>query len=350
MILKGTWLIFVVEKRFKLCEKGYFVVDIYFQPNYGKLYEKMENGTCEVFEYQSSLGQIHHMFIKREIPIKVDGKTYYDLITPYGYGGPLIQDCKEGSRKELAREFATEFRSYCIDNNIVSEFVRFHPIVGNAEDFNDCYHVEHVRNTVGTNLQDYEDPVQDEFSKSCRKRVRKALRDGISYQVIETPSSINGFRDIYYSTMDRNAASEFYYFDNAYFDKCLELFKENLLLVEAMYGGQVIAMGLYFIHRKTIHIHLSGTLNEFLRLSPAYILRYGVTLWGKENGYELIHHGGGRTDDPDDGLYRFKKQFGQNTEFKFCVGKKIWDMNVYKQLSSAMNIDKQVDFFPAYRS
>ena len=66
------------------------VIDIYFEPKYGKLYEEMENGTCEVFEHRSSIGIVNHMFIKREIPITIDNTTYYDLVTPYGYGGPLI--------------------------------------------------------------------------------------------------------------------------------------------------------------------------------------------------------------------------------------------------------------------
>jgi len=58
--------------------------DIYFDPNYAKLYETMENGKSEVFKYNSPLGKIYHIFIKREIPFSVDSETYYDLVTPYG--------------------------------------------------------------------------------------------------------------------------------------------------------------------------------------------------------------------------------------------------------------------------
>ena len=41
-----------------------------------------------------------------------------------------------------------------------------------------------------------------------------------------------------------------------------------------------------------------------------------------ENGFHLVHHGGGVTNDEADSLYQFKKRFGKNTEFRFCVGKK----------------------------
>lgn len=323
--------------------------DIYFEKNYGNLYEKMENGTSVTFEYNSSIGTVHHMFIKREIPLSVNGEIYFDLVTPYGYGGPIITEYKEGCKSELVKGFENDFQKYCIDNKIVSEFVRFHPIIGNAIDFKETYKIDHIRNTVGTNLLDFDDPIQSEFSKSCRKNIRNALKENISYKITENPTDVCGFKRIYYSTMNRNNADDYYYFDDKYFEKCIELFSDNLLLVEAIYHGQTIAMGFYFIYDKTIHIHLSGTLSEFLYLSPAYILRYAVTEWGKENGYELIHHGGGRTNDPEDSLYLFKKQFGKNTEFKYHTGKRIWNKKVYSELCKEAGVIDELEFFPAYR-
>jgi len=231
----------------------------------------------------------------------------------------------------------------------VSEFVRFHPIIRNAIDFKKCYEIDHIRNTVGTNLKDFDDPFQSEFSKSCRKNVRRALRQNISYKITESPSDVSDFKKFYYSTMDRNNADDYYYFDDEYFHQCVELFRDNLLLVEAIFEEQTIAMGLYFIYDKTIHIHLSGTLSDYLYLSPAYILRYAVTEWGKEKGYKLIHHGGGRTNDPNDGLYLFKKQFGQNTEFEYYVGKKIWNNYVYNMLCDAAEVTNETEIFPRYR-
>lgn len=325
------------------------MIDIYFEPNYGKICEKIENGKCEIFEYSSGLGTVYHMFIKREIDTKIDDTVWYDLITPYGYGGPVIKECRKDCRAELIKEFEYEFEKYCKENRIVSEFIRFHPIVGNANDFKDMYHVSYIRNTVGTNLADFVDPFQSEFSKSCRKNIRRALKAGVSYRITKNPSNLDNFKKIYYSTMDRNKADDFYYFDDDYFQQCLKLLREHLLLVEAVYEDQIIAAGLYFVYDKTIHIHLSGTLSEFLHLSPAYILRYAVTDWGKENGYQLIHHGGGRSNSPNDNLYLFKKRFGQNTEFKFHIGKKVWNEEIYKELCNIKGIDNQVDFFPAYR-
>ena len=325
------------------------MIDIYFEPNYGKLYEKIEDGVSTLYEFKGKHGKIHHLFIKRKIDMAVDDTFWYDLTTPYGYGGPIIVECEEGKEGLLLEEFNKSFGQYCIDNNIVSEFIRFHPLYNNAANFETMYNVSYIRNTIGTNLADFEDPFQAEFSKSCRKNVRRALRDGITYRITEKPSNINNFKEIYYSTMDRNDASDFYYFDDEYFDNCLSLIGDNLLLVEAIYEDKTIAMGFYFIYNKNIHIHLSGTLSEYLHLSPAYVLRYAVTNWGKENGYETIHHGGGRSNSEEDSLYKFKKQFGANTEFKFHVGKKIWNKDIYEKLCKMKNINEEDDFFPLYR-
>src|SRR5699024_5842406 len=112
-----------------------------------------------------------------------------------------------------------------------------------------------------------EEPFQEEFSKSARKNVRRSLREGVSYEIIENPDSIDEFLEIYYSTMDRNEADDYYYFGEEYFKKCLELFPENILIVKALYEEKTIAMGFYFIYDKYIHTHLSGTLSEYLNLS-----------------------------------------------------------------------------------
>ncbi len=323
--------------------------DIYFNPDYGKLYEKVEKGKLVCWEYECNEGKIYHQFILREIPIMMDNKKWYDIVSPYGYGGPVIEFCKEGSESHLLENFEQEFGKYCKENNIVSEFVRFHPIAENGVTFQSVYNAECIRQTVGTNLAAYDDPVQSEFSKSCRKRIRRAIRDGVTYKITEKPESIHSFKEVYYSTMDRNEASEYYYFDDEYFDACLKYFRDNILLVEAIFEEKVIAAGFYFVWNKTIHIHLSGTLSEYLYLSPAYILRYAVTLWGKEHGCELIHHGGGRSNDADDSLYTFKKQFGENTSFDFYVGRKIWNDKIYYELCKVNGVSKDIEYFPAYR-
>lgn len=325
--------------------------DIYFLEKYGRLYEEIENGKLEVFEYNSNIGSIRNMFIKRDIPIIIDNVKYYDIVTPYGYGGPIIVKCyDESKRKELVRGYHNQFRTCCLENNIVTEFIRFHPINNNARDFMDIYQVEFVRKTVGTNIKDYDDPIQSEFKKGCRKEIRRALNRGVRYRIKRSPDNLDVFKELYYKTMDRNRANDYYYFDDKYFDNILLSFRDELLITELIFDDKVIASEMYFVSDRLIHAHLLGSLDEYLHLSAGVLLEYATVLWGKENGYDYLHHGGGRTNDENDPLFKYKKKFGKNTEFDFYIGKKVWNEEVYKKLIEVSKVDPNVDFFPAYRS
>lgn len=318
--------------------------DIYFDPLYARLYESIEGGELLRYELDCELGRVTNTVIKRPIP---GAEGFFDLITPYGYGGPVIERLNDGSSEsDLVSAYATDFAEFCRKNRIVSEFVRFHPIIGNGPVFAPVYGSTFMRHTLGTSLADFDDPFTAEFSKSCRKTVRQALSKGVGYRVTRSPDSLDGFKEIYYSTMDRNNAPDYYYFGDEYFDTLLHDLKNNVLTVEALAGDKPIAAGLYLCSGKTIHVHLSGTLTEYLHLSPAYVLKYATVLWGKENGFELIHYGGGRSNAPDDPLYVFKKKFAAHTEFDFYIGRKVWDAEKYAELSDGM---EDGGFFPLYR-
>ncbi|MFD1862097.1 GNAT family N-acetyltransferase [Planococcus chinensis] len=325
------------------------MMDLFFEPDYGKLYEEVENGVCEVYEFNHELGTVKHLFIKREVPLRIHGKKYYDLVTPYGYGGPLITAVQEGRKTELAAAFTKAFQQYCDVHHIVSEFIRFHPVLGNACEFKDSYDVVFLRKTVGTNLRDYDDPVQEEFSKSTRKAIRHALRTGVEYRVTVNPESLDLFSEIYRINMERVQADSYYYFDKSYFSRCLEYFGEHIVLVEAVFEGKVIGAEMHFAYNNLIHTHLSGTLSEYHYLSPVYVMTYAIAMWGKENGMDLIHVGGGTTNEPDDTLYLFKKKFGKNTDFDFYIGRRVWNEAVYAELCAASEVGPEEGFFPAYR-
>ncbi|MTD30567.1 GNAT family N-acetyltransferase [Planomicrobium sp. YIM 101495] len=304
------------------------MTDVFFSPHYGKLYEEIENGTCEQFEFRHPFGKIRHVFIKRPLPFRTNGQIFYEILTPYGYGGPVIEKVVQGREKDLVRLYDAAFSDYCEKHAIIREFIRFHPLVGNADHFKDVYNIQFRRMTIGTDLTKSADPFQTEFSKSARRNVRNALKQGVTFRVIVNPSSLGAFPSIYYQTMKRNQASSLYYFDDRYFAECLTSLGKAIVFVEVLYEGKVIGAGINFSSNEWIHTHLSGTLAEFHHLSPAYILQYALVLWGKENNKELIHDGGGRTADEDDLLYLFKKQFSKNTDFRYEIGYKVRNAEV----------------------
>lgn len=324
--------------------------DIYFEPGYGVLYEQAEGGKALCWSYEGPEGAVDHQFILREIPVVTEDGPWFDLVTPYGYGGPVIRQLNSGHEKEeLVSAFERAFSRYCMEQRVVSEFVRFHPLEGNGPDFAPVYHSRCIRRTVGTNLKDFDDPAAAEFSPGCRKQIRRTLAKGVTWRVTPGPETLDSFETVYRSTMERNHAPDYYDFGCRYFSDCLARFREHILLIEAVYEGKTVAAGLYFAYGKRLHAHLSGTLTESLHLSPAHIVQYAAVLWGKAHGYELVHRGGGRTNAQEDSLYQFKKKFGQHTEFDFFVGRRVWNRAVYDRLCELTGTAGETDYFPAYR-
>ena len=328
-------------------EKSNRYPDIYFEPDYARLYETDD---CKAIEYrfECEFGIITNLFLKRKINIPLpDGIQYYDIVTPYGYGGPVIHSTTD--KEKLIAAYMEDFQSFTARESIIAEFVRFHPIIGNALDFKDAYKAIFDRKTVGTTLT-YEDVIGTEFSKHKRKDIRKILSNpDIRYEIDEEPVSLDDFVEIYYSTMDRDGAEDYYYFDRSYFQMMLEKFRGHITTGKVFLGNRLIAMGVYFRYGKYLHAHLSGTLSEYLEYSPAYILKYALAIYGHEKGYEVIHYGGGSSRSEENGLYKFKREFGKNTVFDFYIAKKVWNMDVYKRICDTVGADINTEFFPAYR-
>lgn len=333
-----------------MVEEKYNPADIYFLEEYAKSTEFLNRGLEKSFFYEDDNGSVLNRFLIRDIDldgVSLDEK-YYDIQTPYGYGGPIITSLT-GDKGQLVENYYRSFKKYCNDNNIVSEFVRFHPIEKNYEDFSNVMDVKFIRKTVATVLKDKKDPFTEEFGKNSRKLIRKILKEDISYEIIEKPQNLDKFIKIYYDTMDRNDALDFYYFERDYFDYLLNNLRDYILNINVYYDNKTIASGLYFYYDKYLHAHLSGTDHNYLFLSPAYLLKYLTLEWGKEHGVEYIHYGGGTTNDPEDSLLKFKSKFTKEGFFDYYVGQNIYNQEVYDYLVEISG-KKDSEYFPKYRA
>ena len=224
----------------------------------------------------------------------------------------MILETNNGEK--LKKEYSEAFGKYCSDHKIVSEFIRFHPIFQNYLDVDDSYDVIFSRHTVGTDLEDYDDPVQKEFAKSLRRDNRRALEKGVTVKLLLSPYILEG---------------------------------------QLHYKGEIIASELYFTAGNILHAHLLGSSKKMLELNAGGLLEAAAAKWGKEHGFRYIHHGGGRSSDPNDALFQYKKKFGKNTEFDFYIGKKIWNKDVYDMLVEKRmecGLIEDVSYFPLYRA
>lgn len=325
------------------------IVDIYFDMAYLKGSEKIEKGKLDFFLYEDSNGKGSNIFIKREIEQDIVELPLYDLITPYGYGGPLIEIKQKSNREIFIKTYFEKYEAYCNENNIVSEFVRFHPLEKNYEYSKNFYNVIYNSNTIFMDLSS-EEAIENNMISKARNMVRKAEKNHLIFEEDKNLEAINNFIKLYYETMDKNNASALYYFDKEYFYDIF-LLKDKVKLFSVKYLDKVIATSMVLIGKKWIHYHLSANSKIGYKLAANNFLLYNIAKWGNRNGYEKFHLGGGYGGN-ESPLYKFKHSMNKNGILEFYIGKKIYNKELYKRLVDKKNLtneEKESSFFPLYR-
>ena len=322
----------------KLCK------DIYYQTEYSSLYATNESELFE-FEYQEADKKISFRSIKRKIE-DVAGvaikEELYDLETPYGYGGPLT-NCYE---TEFIENAFSAYRKECIAQNIVSEFIRFHPFnpISKFCDLFD-FHVQE-RQVVVVDLTLTTEERWTKYSKTTRNILRKANK---KLQRRKDNAALDNFYSLYELTMDKNNASDFYYFQTEYFNKLSEVNGVELLNVEL--ENSIVSAG-FFMHGKELaHYHLSANHIDFLRENGNYALLDFAFENAKAQGCSWMMLGGGRTSDENDSLFKFKAKFS-DLILPFYIGGLTFLPDIRNKLNTIWqneNKDSKLNLFQLYR-
>ena len=249
---------------------------------------------------------------------------YFDWETPYGYGGPL---CDVDISKESQLLFLEEIKMYCKEHNIVSQFVRFHPMLNNFGCLNMVLENRYLRDTIYIDTSD-KDLIMKNMDSKNRNMVRKAIKNEVTV-VQKDITEYDDFVDLYIATMRKNNADEYYIFGNDYFEY-LSNMKENACMFYAMYEDKPISGAIMFYNKHSMHYHLSGSDVLYRQFSPSNLMLYEAALWANSRGIKGFHLGGGM--NPDDSLFGFKKQFNKNGRLPFYVGRTIFSQEKYDEL------------------
>lgn len=325
-------------------------MDIYFKTEYGKLNESIEHGKAETFSFECEHGKVQSVYIKREVPYLIDGVQYYDAITPYGYGGPVIVEA--GDKEKLLAAYAEAYKTHCEKEKIVCEFVRFHPLAENGPDFAELYNSFFNRNTIAVDLTD-ENYSAVQFSPDCRNMIRKAAKKGVTVEIDTECAHLDDFITLYYATMDKNSASDYYYFDRNYFEQLKAIPDNKLILINGYVEGQIIASAMFMCGDEYMHYHLSSTNPEFYSYAANNLILATAIEYGREKGMKWLHLGGGLSSSEKDNLFKFKRNFGrtENNLKDFYLGKAVFMPEIYDKLCKTARVNgvENDGFFPAYR-
>lgn len=298
--------------------------DIYYTEAYVKLYENDEDHAfCIICESGDKVALMP--YLRRSISDR------YDFETAYGYGGPIINTDDViwigEALKAMKQCFASE-RYLC-------GFVRFHPILGNALLCRNEMPVVADRKTICMVLKDdIEDIWMSQISSKNRNMIRKAEKNGLQFRTEYDYASIQEFVRLYYKTMERLQAEEFYYFKDAYFEQYINNFRGKGFLGVVSLNENIVGAALFMTYGKYGHYHLAGSDRNYSGLGINNFLLWNTAIEMKKQGVEIFHLGGGTGPDTDDPLFRFKKAFS-NYDNDFSIGKWIFDGSKYDEIASA---------------
>ena len=321
--------------------------DVYWLSGYVKAFQIHGDGEPLLFHYEENETRGINVVMKRDVAKDerfkglIDEGQYFDFATPYGYGGWII----EGENVEGLFE---SYNVWLERNGIISEFVRFHPMLKNHEKCKDFYEVIQLGEVVHMELSSPEG-IWNNITSKNRNVIRKAIKNDVKIYNGRFPEIYETFRVIYNGTMDKDDAESYYYFAPEFYESVLIDLPYNAQLFWAEKDEKVIAASIMIGANGYLDYHLSGSLREYSSLAPTNLLLYETALWGCANGYRSLYLGGG-VGSGEDSLFKFKRAFYKGDLNHFFIGRKVYASDKYQELKLLREDSiKNANFFPVYR-
>lgn len=302
--------------------------DIYFTPEYYELYEKNGDGLakCFIFEKGEEIG-VYPFLINsiNELGYSLSD-VYYDIQGVYGYNGVLTNS----KSNFFLNEFFVLFDEYCMQENIVAEFLRINPLLDNPLTKRKKFDLTFDRDNIFVNLLN-DNIFENDYEYSTRKNIRKALRNGLSFKSVLGNEigrdDLKTFCEIYYHTMERNKVNQYYYFDYKFFEGIANNLQANALFTFVLLKDKVITCEIVLLGSNTAYSFLGGTYHDYYQYRPNDFLKHSIISLLKEKGYHKYLLGGG-----SEGVFKYKKSFSKNGIIPFHIGKKIHNNDIYEQI------------------
>ena len=320
--------------------------DVYYLSGYVKAFQIHGDGDPQLFYYEDNDLRGIYVYMKRRTSIE----GIYDSITPYGYGGFLL----DGNMVvENLRSLWKAYTEQMKDDAIVDNFVRYHPVLANAVPMRGCSEVIDLGKTVAMDLSS-EQVIWTNIHSKNRNMIRKAEKNGVVIKHGRGLELFDEFIKIYNATMDKDHAEEYYYFKPEFYRSIHEDLKDHYEMFWAEYEGKIIAMSIMIFANGRLNYHLSGSDVEYRHLAPSNLLLYKAALWGCEMGMKTFHLGGG-VGSEEDNLFKFKFAFNRFSDYQFSIADHIFDQDKYdmlveKRMQQDVTFDRKSKFFPLYRS
>jgi hypothetical protein len=323
-----------------------FDLDVYYEYDYLTL-DCEPGDTPELFIYSDQDRTMLYPYVCR----RIEGTSYFDTLTAYGYGGPVFFG--PWTPKQVA-DARSAFLTSCRSRSVITETVRFHPLLNNAALGRGWVDIcRAVRPTTAVDLRRPLTDVLADIDGRSQRNIRKALRETVTVREGDS-NDLAVFIKLYWETMARRHAEDWYYFGQDYFNSLFLSDRIDTELLVAEWGSEIIAGCLIMYSSKYSHYHLGASSLAHLSHRPNHLLFREMIVQAHRKGKDFLHLGGGTTGDASDSLLGFKKSFTAGREETFYLGQSILDQPAYSSVCrdflSQHRGAEASDWFPLYRT
>ncbi len=317
-------------------------------PSYSKVFEDYGDGTANCFVFESEHGMVLYPHLIRPI-LKSNGCR--DVITPYGYGGPVYEFEDDIAIPNLVRDFRKAFFEYAKDNNIISEFIRFHPFLQN-QIFSHA-HMDSVELHCVNAMLDLSvgaDQLFLQFRSSYQQCIRSAVKTGLTVNRVSLDTFIDPFFELYSASMVRKNQYGYLRFRRDLLVLLSDNLRDNLECFLVQLDNSVLAGAIFLRYGDYLDYFLAASDPGKLNLRPNHLLIHEVAIYAINKGLSWLHLGGGH-----ESLKFFKHGFANDSR-EYFIGKHVHDKNIYQELTEdhfremGKEWDGEDGHFPAYRA
>jgi len=302
----------------------------FFQPAFYAVSQRQVGGTPECFVFEADGEIAVYPYLRRRLNtlrFLPSDSPLCDITGGYGYNGAVASSDNEG----FLRCFRDAFRVHCEATHVLTEFVRFHPLLRNSRFFAPNCTIEVQNQNVAVNLRRPLPEIRAGYEYSCRKNINKAEREGVRTFIEEgLEGHFDEFLRIYRGTMARVGAGQDYAFARAYFEQLAEVLNPPPVFVYAEYRGRIVSCEMALCSPHIIYSYLGGTDADAFPVRPNNALKDDLIRWAHEAGREWYLMGGGSR--PGDGIFRYKRTFALDGVVDFEIGRCIYNPTAYEEV------------------